>query len=330
MANSWLKAKKIADASLALLESELVLGHTVWNVSGLDWTGTLNDTITIRIPATLTAREYGWRNDRSAAIVFDELTETSYDITIGGHVYSAVKVTDEQLALDIVSFSEQVLSPQSRAVAVKLEDNIIAKLTGAPFKNIVQLDREGNGVVADTTPPATSVTTMVRNDPHAAIVAARKALNAAKVPFGDRALVIGTDMEEIFLRSDQLVRVDQSGSTSALREATIGRIAGFDVVVSQQVAPTVGYAYHRSAVAMALMAPPVPSGVTFGQTIARDGFAMRWIRDYDPAYLQDRSVVSAFYGVQSINDGPNVDLDGAGAGAAVKSNIRAVKIELVS
>lgn len=329
MAHTFLKPEKIVDTTIALLETEMVLARTFWNVSGYDWAGSKDDTITLRIPATLTAREYAWRNDRSSAIVFDDLTETSYDITIGGHVYSAVKVTDEQLAMDIVSFADQVAGPQAKAVATKLESNAVNVLTGLPFRTIVQLDKAGNGTVADTTDGATSITTAVRNTPQAAVIAARKYLNAAGVPFDGRFLVVGTDMEEVFLTSDQLVRYDQSGSTSALRDATIGRIGGFEVVVSQQIPADEGYAYHRSAVAMAQFAPPVPAGVSYGASGSRNGYALRFIRDYDPNYLQDRSVVSAFYGLQGINDGANIDEDGAGAGAAEASNIRAVKLELV-
>lgn len=330
MAHTFLKPEKIIDTTLALLEQEMVLARTFLNISGMDWAGSKDDTVTLRVPATLTARDYGWRNDRSSAIVFDDLTETSYDISIGGHVYSAVKVTDEQLALDITSFADQVLAPQAKAVAVRLEGKAVDVLTGLPFQNIVQLDKSGNGTVADTVGGATDITTAVRNTPQAAVIAARKFLNKAGVPFDGRFLVVGADMEEVFLTSDQLVRYDQSGSTSALRDATIGRIGGFEVVVSSQIPADEGYAYHRSAVAMAQFAPPVPAGVTFGAAQSRNGYAMRWIRDYDPSYLQDRSVVSAFYGLQGINDGAEIDEDGAGAGAAEASNIRAVKIKLVA
>lgn len=328
MAHTFLKAEKIVDTTIALLETELVLGNTVWNYGDLDWSSAKDDTITLRLPAVLTAREYEWRT-RNNPIVFDDLTETSYDISIGGHVYSAVKVTDEQLTLDIKDFGSKVLAPQAKAVAKKLEANIVNVLTGLPFKTVVQLDAAGDGTVGDTTSGTTSVTTAVRNDPHAALVAARKYLNRSGVPFDGRFVVIGSDMEEAFLTAPQLVKVDESGSSSALRDATIGRLAGFTIVVSAEIDPAEGFAYHRSAVGMAQMAPAVPSGATAGATLARDGFAMRWIRDYDANFLTDRSVVSAFYGVQGINDGPNVDLDGAGAGIAEASNIRAVKLELV-
>lgn len=326
MAHTFLKATKIVDTSLSLLETELVLGRTVWNFGDYDWGSAKDDTITLKVPGVLTARDYEWRT-RNNPIVFDDITETSYDIKIGGHVYSAVKVTDEQLKLDIVSFADQILSPQARAVAVKLEGKIVDTLTGLPFKTVVQLDLGGTESV--TTPGGTNVTTVVRATPYKALLSARKALNAARIPYGDRFAVIGVDLEEAFLSDEQITKYDPSGATSAFREANIGRMAGFEILVSQEIPADEGYVYHRSAVGMAMMAPPVPAGVSFGQALARDGFAMRWIRDYDPNYLQDRSVVSAFYGVQGINDGALIDFTDVDTLLDDPSNIRAVKLELV-
>src|SRR3546814_2543696 len=69
---------------------------------------------------------------------------------------------------------------------------------------------------------------------------------------------------------------------------------------------------------------------TAGGGMVFDGFAMRWIRDYDPNYLRDRSVVSSFAGAASVNDGPDVDIDGAGPDPAVPTNQRAVKFNFTA
>src|SRR5690606_21032090 len=70
--------------------------------------------------------------------------------------------------------------------------------------------------------------------------------------------------------------------------------------------------------AFANVAPEVPAGVTLGASTVFDGLAMRWIRDYDPNFLRDRSVVSSFAGAASVEDG---ELDGDPA------NVRAVKLD---
>lgn len=70
-------------------------------------------------------------------------------------------------------------------------------------------------------------------DAHKQIRAIRAALNAAKVPFQQRTLMINTAFEE-YLISDEskLAQVDTSGSAETLREATIGRLLGFNIIVS--------------------------------------------------------------------------------------------------
>jgi hypothetical protein len=134
-------------------------------------------------------------------------------------------------------------------------------------------------------------------------------LNMQNVPMAGRVLLLGANLEEDFLNSDHLTLVDQSGSDSALRDGTLGRILGFTVVTSNAIDPDIGYAFHSTAIAFGNVAPTVPDGATFGASESTDGLAMRWIRDYDPNYLRDRSVVSSFAGAASVEeDGENMRL----------------------
>lgn len=68
---------------------------------------------------------------------------------------------------------------------------------------------------------------------YAAILKLRGKLSAEKVPAMDRVLLINAAFEE-FLLSDgsKLTSFDKSNMTDGLREATIGRLLGFDVVSS--------------------------------------------------------------------------------------------------
>src|SRR5688572_10574306 len=106
MANTFLKPEVIARTALQLLQREIVLPRLVWRFGQADFQGAKDDTITLRLPAVLTARDYEWRT-RTAAIVIDDLTEVGVDVTLDTHPYSAVAITDEQLTLDIVSFGGQ-------------------------------------------------------------------------------------------------------------------------------------------------------------------------------------------------------------------------------
>ncbi len=290
MANTFLKPTKILRTALAVLERQIVLPRTVWAFGRADFAGAKDDTVTLRLPALLTARDYEWRT-RNNPIVVDDLTERGVDVKLNKHPYSAVGITDEQLELDIVSFTEQVSAPQMRAVAERLEGYIATALGAAPWKETVTYNASTGSA-------------------YSAIIEARRVLNNANVPMSDRQLVMGTAVEAAFLNDEHLNKFDQSGSDDALREAQIGRIGGMTAMVSNAIPEDEMYAYHRSAIAWAQMAPRVPEGATAGASESLDQLAMRWLRDYDPNFLRDRSVVSAFAGVTPVTDGPLIDADG--------------------
>jgi hypothetical protein len=50
-----------------------------------------------------------------------------------------------------------------------------------------------------------------------------------------------------------------------------------------------------------MRAPIIPAGVTFGAGVSYQGLALRFIRDYDSAFLQDRAIVSAFAGAEVLD-----------------------------
>ena len=294
MANTFLKPEVIANASVGMLERELVLSNLVWTSHGIDFTGAKNDTVSLRVPARTTAREYAWRNDRSSDIVLDELTETSVPVTLNRDIYSAVAITDEQLTMDIKDFGGQVLDPQVRAVATYLDNQVATLIQGATY------GAEGVGtitVVVNTDNPDAA------NAPLKSITKARKLLNKNEVPMEGRTLLVGSDFEEYLLNSGSLTDVSQSGSDGALREATLGRLRGFNVVTSTAIAPDTAYAFVPSAFLLATRAPAIPAGATSGAGASFAGFSMRWLRDYDPMKLRDRSVVNTYAGMQVMTDG---------------------------
>lgn len=82
----------------------------------------------------------------------------------------------------------------------------------------------------------------------------RTSLNKAKVPLADRILVVNPDFEPFLTGYDsKLTAADTAGDTSGLREASIGRLSGFQVVVSAHLTAPDGKAqavgFHRSALA---------------------------------------------------------------------------------
>jgi hypothetical protein len=289
VANTYLKATKIAAAALGLLEREIILPALVWRDAGGDFAGAGGDTISIRVPARTQARSRPLRGARTSAsegtgiITMDELTEHKVDVTLDEALYNAVPVTDEELALDITNFGQQILAPQVRAVAEGLEMKLANEMINATYATTLDVDTA---------------------DPYNTLVDARVALNKSNVPMSERTCVVGADLEGVFLKSEHLSMADKAGSDSALRDAAIGRVAGFGpVYVSNALPPDVGFCFHKTAYVLSMKAPVVPDGASFGSSQSAFGLAMRWIRDYDFRQVQDRSLVDVYAGTNHVADG---------------------------
>lgn len=305
MANSYLKAEKIAATALGLLQREIVLPALVWRDAGGSFVGAAGDTITMRVPARTQSRSRTLRGARGQSseglgiIQMDELTEHSVDVTLDEAIYSAIPVTDEELTLDISNFAAQILLPQVRAVAEGLENKLAAEMVGATYAQTVTIPR---AKLSGTNTDSTSTYDVFRG-----LASVRKYMNVANIPQNDRIIVVGADMEEAFLNDPHLNRYDQSGdsgSGSALRDATLGRIAGFNqVIVSNALPAAFGVAFHRTAFVLNLQAPAVPTGVPYGASQSYEGLAMRYLRDYDFRNVQDRGLVDLYAGTNTVIDG---------------------------
>lgn len=291
MANTFIKAAQIVNAAALLLEREIVLPRLVWTQPSADFVGSLDDTITLRVPAVLTSRSRVMRS--TTALVADELTETSVPVKLDEHVYQLLNITDEQLTLDIVDFSRQVLAPQMRAVAEGMENVIAAEMQSATAAGLVTVDT--------SSPPSSG-------EAFAVLVNAGKVLNDNNVPRSERVVVLGSNLEAWFLQ-DPVINNHNSGNRTALEEATISRLAGFTVVGSNALDQDEGYAFHRAAIAFANVAPALPDGATMKARMSTETLALRYLRDYNPTNSTgpvDRSLVDAFVGAAStVASGPN-------------------------
>lgn len=293
MANTFVKAQKITATALGLLQREIVLPQLVWMdaTTASDWVGNAGDTVSIRVPARTTARTRALRQARGTAsegegiITMDNLVETKVDVTLDQAIYSAVPTTDEEETLDIVSYGAQILTPMVRAVAEGAENKIAKVMQNATY--------------------ATTISGISASNTFEKMVDARQALNEANVPMTERYVVLGTALESMFLKDPHLSHFDQSGDNNALRDATIGSIAGFNrILVSQAIEPNEGYAFHRTAYSAVMVAPKIPSGASFGARQSLAGIGMRWIKDYDFRQASDRSMVDVYMGCNIIADGP--------------------------
>ena len=147
---------------------------------------------------------------------------------------------------------------------------------------------------------------------YSTILAARKQLNDQKCPMMGRQLIVSSKDEISLLDEARLVEADKRGdSGEVLREANIGRVAGFDIYMSQLVDQTAGPVFHNMAfhgdafmlVSRTLPMPEAGSGA-IGEVMVdpETGIAMRYIRQWDGDELKTKHILDVLYGVKEIDE----------------------------
>jgi hypothetical protein len=276
---AYVTAKQIANVAVPLLSRALVLPNTVLRIPGGAYDGPNGGTVALRVRDYLAARE---QVTPGTQITWDSLSEVIVNVAVE-HIYSATKVTDEDMTLSIVDFGLQVIDPQAEGVARRAEDNLATVM---------------NDLAADASFDATASAA----DTEARILEARQALTEADVPAGDRFFAVSPDIATRILKVPNFVRVDESGSDQALRNAVIGKLYGFTFVESNALTPGTAVAYHRSGFAWANFKPKgAPNG---GNTVpgadimdaSLNGISIRAALQWLPDFLSTGSVLQTFVG----------------------------------
>lgn len=314
MANNFYQPEQVARVAVAMATEDSFLAALVSRdlENDLLGGGGKSRTVNVRIPSALIARDRSI-DDKTSAIIVDEISETTVPITLGTHAYNAIGLSEGDLTLNLEDFSSQVLRPQMEAVVDKVENTVADVLMAE---------------AADASIPWDAA------DPVKTFTAIRKALRKRGVPETGLNVVVGVDVYAALLDAKALTDASESGSTAALREGAVGRLRGMTVVESTRVPDGEIFAFHRNAFTLAVRPPLVPAGASFGSTVREGGFGLRYLRDYDADHTQDRSIVSTFVGaakmplykvvrdygttsasVEEIAEGAviRVDTDGAGS-----------------
>jgi hypothetical protein len=305
------KPEKIAATAAVLLEQQLVVPKVFRRESADNYKGADDDTLNVVVEGVLPYRTYGWRNDRSTEIQFDEYKERKIGVQFGGNIYSGVRLTDEQADYDLPGWAK-LARKQTEALGRGLEYRATNYLRTAPYAVTL-------GV------PATGL--------RKGIIRARSTMRALKTPDGPKTILLGSDWEAALLEDPNLnlaQNVGEAEAVSSLREATLGRRYQFNFVVAPELEPDTAIALVDSAFIFTVGAPSVPQSVPFGATASHNGIPIRWIRDYDSERFRDRSVFNLYPGFRHVTD-PLVGVDaetGIGYVSEHEHMVRAIKLKL--
>lgn len=285
MANTLFTPEQAARATLASLRWLTNLPRTVRQDFSSDFVAGRGQTVNVRGPVSAgEAKVYTAANRAArAAIEFNEVEEQWYPVTLEDQLYNAVRLPDDFMTFTVEDATRQVFRPQAESVVDRLAEPLIAEMTA------VATDAEIPEIAADG---SNFMEVLIRT---------RKVLNDRKVPTSDRYFAIGSNVEAAALSLPQLQKVNEAGTSEVLRNATLGRLFGFTIVADPHLPEDFAVGYHRDAFAHVTRPSAEPAGAASSATIAQDGFALRWIRHYNPLQLEDQSVVDTFFGAATLD-----------------------------
>ena len=281
MANAIVNGTKLANMAIGGFIDAGVLHRTIWKDPEFNGTAGKGETVNVRRIGKNTAANF------AGTATATDLTEGTLAVTLSHQPYVQRKVGSKEKVLRVEDYYAQVVEPGVGAIGEYVDAQVAA-------------------VLATTT--ATAVTGA---NARAAIIAAREALTAKKVPATDRYLACSPTFISQIL-GESWVDADKFGDDgSVLREAVIGRAFGFWIVESTHVAdndfdtggadPT-AYAYHRTGVAMASRMLDAPEGGAKGGSVSAHGMSARVVEDWDNSALSDVHTLDSLFGLAKVQD----------------------------
>lgn len=163
-------------------------------------------------------------------------------LNLNKHVNLPYEIPDRVSLQTVIPLEAQLAQSAGQKMGIYIDDQIIARLrqpsTSAP-DHLIDLDGSALSGVA----------TAITLD---GIAEARKLLNKQNLPETDRYLVIGPAQEKNMLAIQNFISAERYGSREALLNGEVGRVFGFRVIVSNGLADNEAFAYHKSAVAIAM------------------------------------------------------------------------------
>lgn len=202
------------------------------SVANTDFQGTLaqmGDTVHVGTIGRPTVRAY----DKTEDLITEDVDVTTSDLVVDQGAYFNFRVND----VDALQAAGPLKDPAMAEAAIGLRDSVDTYAGSTLAAGVLAANKLGNVEVVDgTDKPGTGQVSA-----WTVLLKLRAKLNAKSVPTEGRYVIIDSDFEAALLHDDRFVRVDASGTSDGLRNGIVGRVLGFDVLVSNN-APTTGSA----------------------------------------------------------------------------------------
>lgn len=207
MANTFITPQMVANEALAILRNNCVYKDLVHTDYSGDFVGAVGDTVNVRVPATLTAKDF------VTAIDAQTLTESSVPVKLDRFKDVSVEITAKDWTLEIKDFAKQVIGPAMAAIGEAVDQDIANKI----------FEKAGTTVSRTALAPTTL----------ADFASIAKALDIAKAPKMDRSLVMSPYHKYTYALLDNLVKGSYAGDNDLLRRNELGPVYGIDTFMDQ-------------------------------------------------------------------------------------------------
>ncbi|MEH3055537.1 MAG: hypothetical protein PGN13_16290 [Patulibacter minatonensis] len=287
MANTIITPSVIAKRAQAILWQSTILAQMVDRDFEAEFGGKQGDTITVRTKPKFEVKEF----DPANGTVVQDITEGSFPLKLDKHLDITFAVSSKDMTLSVDDFSERFLQSALEAYAQDL-DQRVAEVLATTARGA------GGGGVA----------TVTGGKPRTVLGRAATVIGRANFPTNERYAVFSHEGAEVMGSDDVIERADASGSTNALREASLGRLKGFDTYTSGAFGygpgnrgKADGVAFHRSAVMLATrtLEKPLDTGQRC-EVVNYKGFGLRVVYGYDMKFKSNIVSIDMLAGVGKV------------------------------
>lgn len=244
------------------------------------------DTVNTRKPAKMTATDV----DATLGVSVQDVSATNVAVTLDQHKNSTFKISDREASRSFENLVDEFMNPATLAVGNAIDKSCLSLYTDIP--TIIDVTSASNWKVAINT--------------------ARTKLNKLLAPVDPRYGVVGDDDDGALANLDNILKVNEGGSSSALREGIVGRLKGFNMARSSNII-NVGSPgqrhnlfFHQDAFALVsrVLSPATGSTPGANQMSVGDpvtGLNLRVTISYNATLLSTQITVDTLYGVKTLD-----------------------------
>lgn len=184
------------------------------------------------------------------SVTVQDLTATDVEVKLDQHWETTFKVRDEEWSKGLPELIETHMKPAAIALARRADQVIFGQYANFLNNGIGNLGGGTSSNIKDY------------------MVYLRQKMNDNKAYEDGRKLIACNSAESLFLLPGMLTEADKSGTTEALREGRVGRLMGFDIMRSNNMAQISSGNTLLDPDTLVNLAAGYPAGTT---TIAIDG-----------------------------------------------------------